>query len=198
MELAEQTLVKQQVLLKKDPQVHFLGRGLVLQDCEIISWCAQRGLHVGEATLIRGSFETRVTLANLQWCRAKLDGVRFIGHFSGCDFGKWPQFHGEHGDIRECDFTGADVDNCRFLNCNVDGLKFPGWPWFTLRSPRAHARELRALQLPGQWSLMMGIYADSPEECSAAVGNAQRLVEQFGGTLAEVRAGLQKVPAISF
>jgi hypothetical protein len=195
MQLQRQTISHRRIVLDNS-EANVLGPDLVLEDCEIVSSCDWRSLTISGVTIRGGSFQTKVKITDRQWKRVRLQSVRFLGHYSGCDFGGWEGLE-PLGSVVDCDFAVANIDNCRFMNCDIDRLHLPRWPWFTVRNPRQHARDIVALSLPGRWHLIQEVYADAPEQCSAIVGNATILAKRLGGSLHDIRSELEKLSAVS-
>jgi hypothetical protein len=133
--------------------LYFLGPNLTLRNCTLVLKVAARNLLIRPVRFINCAFEVKQELKNHQdWIRASLEGCRFKGRLSGCDFGHWPDY-GEgwdNGSIKDCDFTDARLDGCRFHGCDTRTLRFPRWPCFTILEPIRHAPELLRVKWPGR------------------------------------------------
>ncbi|WHI45857.1 hypothetical protein [Microbulbifer sp. VAAF005] len=195
MNFKNQTLDGQELVLK-DAEVNVLGPGLTLNRCTIVSEASAKALSFSGVSVVDSTFISKVTLADFQWCKVNLKGVNFLGRYSGCDFGQWEEFHGKTGGIVDCDFRGAELDNCRFMNCDVNSLAFPKWPYYTITSPRDQASSIKASSWPGKLELIMSIFADSPEDCVAVTGDANGLLKRLGGSEEEFKAALLQLDGI--
>jgi hypothetical protein len=110
---------------------------------------------------------------------------------TGSDFGRWPYDEDtERGGIEDCDFTGARLDACRFIDCDIRTLKFPSWPYFTLLDPIRRKSELLARQWPGTAHLTMEALMMSPPQTVAATYSATVLAKRAGTTEDAIRAVL--------
>jgi hypothetical protein len=134
--------------------LYFIGPNLTLRNCTVVLRVAARNLLIhGGARFIDCTFEVKQELKNHQeWIFASLERCRFKGRFSGCDFGHWPDYGKgcEFGSIKDCDFTEARLDGCRFMGCDPRTIQFPRWPCFTILEPIRHAPELLRVQWPGR------------------------------------------------
>jgi len=152
--------------------LYFLGPNLLLRNCTVVLKVSARNLIITGARFIDCTFEVKQELKNhQQWVKASLQGCRFKGRLTGCDFGHWPDSGTgwEHGAIEDCDFTEARLDGCRIMGTDPATLRFPKWPCFTLLDPIQRARELNSVQWPGGFRPIRveGQYRDPP--CTRAV-----------------------------
>jgi len=134
--------------------LYFLGAGLTLRHCTVVLKVSGRNLFLAGSRFIDCTFEVKQELKNhQQWVKASLEGCRFKGRLSGCDFGHWPDYGTgwEHGAIADCDFTEAVLDGCRFHGCDPSTLRLPKWPCFTFLDPIGHSQELNRVQWPGRF-----------------------------------------------
>ncbi len=124
--------------------LYFLGPNLTLRNCTVVLKVSARRLHILGVRFIDCTFEVKQELKNHQdWTRASLEGCRFKGRLTGCDFGHWPEYGSkpeyQHGSIEHCDFTEARLDGCRIMGCDPTTLRFPKWPCFTILDPIGRA-----------------------------------------------------------
>jgi len=195
MKLKDQVLNNEELVLN-DIEVNMLGPQLTLNGCTVASYATAKALSFVGVSIVDSTFISKVALSDFQWCKTDLKGVKFIGQYSGCDFGRWKEFHGENGAISNCDFSEAKLDNCRFMNCDISTLTFPKWPCFTILNPREKAEAIQLISWPGKLGLIMGIFADSPEGCVAVTGNAKGLLKRLGGSELEFKAALQQLEEV--
>ena len=81
-----------EVITDKD-SLYFLGPNLTLRNCTVILKVPSRRLHILGARFIDCAIEVKQELKNHQdWIRTSLEGCRFKGRLSGCDFGHWPEY----------------------------------------------------------------------------------------------------------
>jgi hypothetical protein len=174
--------------------MHFLGPNLILKDCNLIIKSKKKGFGVVGFEMTGGSFEIKSNLSDIQFDQAKFEGVKFLGCFSGIDFGWYDS--SEPGWIKNCDFTGATLDACRFLNTDMATIALPRWPMFSIPDPVRIASWVRARKWPSNLETVLEIASDVESGCSASVDNAQMLADADGVSLAEMRALLDPVPGI--
>jgi len=165
----DKELENERLELTDKGSLYFLGRNLTLKNCTLVLKVAARNLFIRDVRFIGCTFEVKQELKNHQdWIRASLEGCRFKGRFSGCDFGHWPEYGSEpeyqFGSIKDCDFTEARLDGCRIMGSDPATLRFPKWPCFTILDPIGRAHELNSVQWPGDFrpSYVEGRYKDPP------------------------------------
>lgn len=173
-----------------------LGPGLVLKGCQLTLRTSQKNLVVSGVVIEGSSIQARAPLKNFKWCEATIRDCRFTGHYIGCDFGRWPEFFERPGEITDSDFSGAILEGCRFLNCDVESLRLPRWPSFTILQPAEQAQQLAGVSWPGSVRLLMGVIGQSPRGTSAVTEHAPSVVKRRGGTEAELRAILEALPFV--
>jgi hypothetical protein len=179
-----------------DPNgLYFLGPRLVLRRCTVIIRVPARQLHVCPSRFIDCTIEVKRELKNLAWVEAKLQGCRFKGRMTGCDFGPWTDYseHWREGFIEDCDFTEARLDGCRFHGCDVRTLRLPRWPCFTILEPVRRARELNRVQWPGRFGpvIVEGL-SEEPPSASAVTFHAPSVAERQKTTAEELKSVLEK------
>ncbi|WP_309897155.1 hypothetical protein [Archangium sp.] len=184
--------------------IYFLGRNLTLTNCTIVLKVAARNLFIREVRFIDCTFEVKQELKNCQdWIRASLEGCRFKGRLTGCDFGHWPEYLDEPayqlGSIEDCDFTEARLEGCRFMGCDPATLRFPKWPCFSFIDPIGRAAELRGARWP---ELFGGVVIDKlhkqPPRTSALTEHALTVARQLDTTPEELKAIIEKFDCIVY
>ncbi|AVR97156.1 hypothetical protein [Pseudoduganella armeniaca] len=194
MKLKAITMTRERVLLS-NVEVNQLGPELVFEECDIYSDCQSKALVMSGVRMIGGRFfQQDRALADHQFSRVHFNGVRFFGTFIGCDFGNWDS--NDIGSMANCDFTEAVLDSSRFLNVDVQSIKLPRWPCFTIVNP-AEAREF---VMGNKWSaktrIALDVYTDVDPECTASLGDASRMAKQDGIALEDLRERLLAIPGI--
>jgi hypothetical protein len=178
--------------------VYFLGPDLTLKNCTLVLRVSARNLVIPQAHFIDCTFEVKKELKNFWWEHAILEGCRFTGHLSGNDFGarpdsQWP------GYIRDCDFSAAKLDGCRFLGCDTNTLRFPSWPCFTLLNPIQRARELSAAPWPGDIGpVVMNNFEVRPPTTVAVTYSATALAKRYSTTPEAIKATLEKLNGVLY
>ena len=114
--------------------------------------------------------------------------------FVGCDFGDWDSI--ENSSIESCDFSDAELDGCRFLNCNVGDMLFPHWPCFVIANPGDALSYVISRKWPGKIGMLLRIYTDTDAQCVAVSGDAGRMAAKNGISLDEMRDLLESIPGI--
>lgn len=188
------TEISAQKLALTGTQVHVLGPGLVLSECEIESDGDYNSIVIAGLKMNGGRFIQESTLANFHFEYAHFLNVKFSGRFEGCDFGNWEGV--EQGSVVGCEFTDAILDGCRFLNCDVRGMKFPKWPGFAMINPAAASDYVATNHWPGKFGALMSIYVDNDIECVALCGDGERIATKYGLTLNELKKLLAPIPGM--
>jgi hypothetical protein len=194
--------VNERLELSDKGSLYFLGPRLTMRDCSLLLKVPARNLLIQDARFIGCTFEVKQELSNhQQWVFASLQGCRFTGRLSGCDFGRWPGFSSgwEHGLIEDCDFSEARLDACRFHGCAPDSLRLPRWPCFTLLDPVVHGDELAR----GPWPTRFGRaviedLARYPPSTTALTFFAPAVARRFETTEEELRAVVEKFDCIVY
>jgi hypothetical protein len=151
---------------------------------------------------INCTIEVKQELKNhQQWISASLEGCRFTGRFSGCDFGYWPEYGSEpeyqYGAIKDCDFTEARLDGCRFMGCDPRTLRLPPWPCFTILDPIGNSPALNRVEWPGRFGrVVMEDLINDPPTTVAETFYAPAVAKQLGTTAEELKAVLEKFDCI--
>ncbi|WNG21108.1 pentapeptide repeat-containing protein [Cystobacter fuscus] len=183
---------------------YFLGPNLTLRHCTVILKVPAGRLFINQAHFINCTFEVKQELKNhQQWIRASLEGCRFKGRLTGCDFGHWPEYGDEpeyqHGSIEDCDFTEAQLDGCRFMGCDPSTLRFPKWPCFTILDPIRRAPELRRATWPGLvGDVVVEKLHKQPPRTMALTKHAPTLAKQLETTPEELKAVIEQFDCILF
>ena len=176
--------------------IGFLGPNLTLQNCTLVLRVATRNLILIAPRLINCTIEVKKELKNLRWCSAFLKGCRFTGAMTGSDFGRWPYDETERGGIEDCDFTGARLDACRFIDCDPKTLKFPSWPCFTILDPMRRLDEILAAPWPKATRVLVNTLASSPPQTVAVTDSATVIAKRTGTTPEALRAVLDTLPGV--
>jgi|SRR5215217_946373 len=197
----EGKVIENERIVLERGDIAFLGPDLTLRGCTLTIKVSTRNLILIQPRLIDCVIEVKQELKNLRWCSAFLKGCRFTGVMSGNDFGRWPfdeEAEKALGGIEDCDFSGARLDACRFVDCDVSSLKLPSWPCFTFLDPTLRRQELLAAPWPGTSHISVEAMLESPPE-TAAVTFSAPAVARYGGTTEEaLRAVLQTLDGVRF
>jgi hypothetical protein len=176
--------------------IYWIGPNATLRGCTLVLRVTGRWLHLLSAQLIDCTLHAKSELNALRWSRVKLKGCRFKGRFTGNDFGfredsidKW-----KVGGIEDCDFSEARLHGCRFSNCDMNSLRLPRWPCFTLMDPLAHVVELSRREWPGRFGILIQALAKNPEGTVAESWHAPTVAKMLGTTAEELRAALEGQP----
>lgn len=194
MKIRAITISNERVLLS-NVEVNQLGPDLVLEECEVFSNCEEKALVMSGVRMRGGRFvQQDRDLVDCQFDRVHFDGVKFVGRFIGCDFGDWDST--DKASIARCDFTDAVLDDCRFLNCDVETLALPKWPCFAIVNP-AEARDfVMGNAWPAKTRITLDVYTDVDPECTASLGDASRMAKRDGIALEDLRERLLAIPGI--
>ncbi|MCY1021522.1 hypothetical protein [Pyxidicoccus sp. MSG2] len=187
-------LVNERLELTSKTEHYYLGHHLTLRNCTLVIGVPASALTIARTRLIDCSIEVKKPLKHFRWDEVFVKGCRFTGTLSGNDFGRWPD--SEAGGIEDCDFTGAQLDGCRFIGCDASTLRFPSWPCFTVLDPARRSRELAALPWPGQVGIVVGTFSQYPPSTAAVTFSATRLAKESGATEDELRKVLEQVNGV--
>jgi hypothetical protein len=200
---ADREIVNERLELTDKGSLYFLGPDLTVRNCTLVLKVSARNLLInGGARFIDCTFEVKQELKNhQQWVFASLEGCRFKGRLSGCDFGHWPGYARgwEHGAIEDCDFAEARLDGCRFHGCDPSTLRFPRWPCFTILDPIRRATELRRVKWPGTFGeIVVEDLHDDPPSTRAVTFFAPAEAKRNETTPAELKAAIEKLDFITY
>lgn len=171
-----------------------LGPGLILINCTVDCWVSEEAIVMTGLTMAGGNFNQYVELRDFHFENARFEGVTFSGEFVGCDFGDWDDI--STSSIKNCNFEGCKLDGVRFLNADMDTIALPKWPHFYIRFPGKCKPIIGFKNLPKKLGVTLSVYFDEEPECSAIVGNAQRLAEDNGISLDDIREMLSGIEGV--
>jgi hypothetical protein len=194
MKLRDKKISGEQLLLS-NLEVNFLGPDLVLENCDVHSDCQSKALTISGLKMTGGRFvQQDRALTDFHFERAHFSSVKFSGKFTGCTFGDWESV--DVSSIQDCDFTDAGLEDSRFLNCEIESIRLPKWPAFTIVSP-AEARDfVMSRPWPSKTRIALDVYTDTDPECVAICGDAAQLAKSDDIPLDELRTLLEVVPGV--
>jgi hypothetical protein len=178
--------------------IYFLGPNLTLRNCTLVLRVPARDLIIPQAQFINCTIDIRKELKNFRWEHATIRGGRFKGRMIGNDFGRWPTSVKAPGSIEDCDFTEARLDECRFVGCDINTIRLPSWPCFTILDPARRSRELNAMAWPGQMAIGIKGCSEDPESTAAITYWAPGVAKWAGCSEAEIRAVLTQMDGVYF
>jgi len=158
--------------------------GSALRDCEIVVQCAARKYRFVDCHMIGGIFHQKSILKNSRFERVKFHGVKFIGRYSGVDFG-WrnsSQLHDESvvaGQVLNCDFFEARMDGCRFFNTNIQSNRLPDRPFVAVRAGSSLEVPTESVASGLEWRLLIGRYESVAGEDVIVVDNIELLSKEY-------------------
>jgi hypothetical protein len=202
----EQEFENERLELTDKNSLYYLSTGLTLRHCTVVLKVPASRLIIKQATFIDCTFEVKQELRNHQcWLSASLKGCRFKGRLTGCEFGHWPEYGSDsapwyqHGSIKDCDFTEAQLNACRFHGCDPATLRLPKWPCFTFLDPIGRASELRG----GKWPDLFGHVVvedlhDEPPRTVALTYHAPTIAKQLETTPEALRAVIERFDCILY
>jgi hypothetical protein len=198
IQFSDQEITNERLILDSATEVYYLGHNLTLRNCTLVIKVPARALVVAHTRFIDCTIEVKRQLKNFRWETAHLQGCRFKGHFSGNDFGEWPDSPG-NGSLADCDFSEAYLSWTRFLGCDVRTLRFPSWPCFTILDPARRWRELSALPWPGLIGrVTMGGLAESPASTVALTFSAPDLAKRYDTTPEALKTVVEKMNGVFY
>jgi hypothetical protein len=197
IDLRDQTISDQTIELQ-DRDGSYLGPDLVLRRCRVVLKVAAKGLVITKTRFEDCQVEVKKSLATFSWCDSLLTGCRFSGTLVGSDFGHWPEIFDPNGGISDCDFSAATLDGCRFIDCDLDGIKLPGWPCFTILDPASRVAEMKKIKWPGRASILAETFDELPPKLAAITFFAPTLAKDFKTTDAALKEALEQLGAVRF
>lgn len=177
---------------------YYLGPNLTLRRCTVVTRVSASWFHILPSRFIDCTLQVKQELKNQDWSSAFLKGCRFTGRLTGCDFGhRLPHLPGrENGGIEDCDFTEACLSYCRFHGCDMNTLRLPSWPCFTLLAPLARAHELRSAGWPGRSHLIVASLDTNPPSTVALTFHAPTVAKRFGTTPEALKSFIEKLDGV--
>lgn len=194
----EETELRNERLELDAGTIYFLGPNLTLRDCTLVLRVPARDLIIPQAQLINCTIDVKKELKNFRWEHASLKGCRFTGRMSGNDFGRWPTSEKAPGSIEGCDFSAARLDESRFVGCDINTLRLPSWPCFTILEPARRSRELNAITWPGQMWISIKAFAEYPASIVATTYWAPSVAKWAGCSVEEIRAVLERLDGVKY
>lgn len=193
MNLASQTL-SDTVLQLENQDVWILGPGLTLTRSTINASCKGNNLIFNEVTMNDCAFSTTKKLSNVDWTSVKVIGCRMLGVYEGCDFGHRPPPDGDSdfGEIARCDFGKAKLNYCRFFNCNLDILKLPPWPSFSITNMKKAAQDFKKSQIKERGTLDLFFQLEAELGQVAATFDARLISREYGVSAEDLQQVLSK------
>ncbi len=196
-QLRDQILINQEVVLEK--HVHnYLGPKLILQKCRILFQVNRSALTISDAKFIDCHIHIQKPLRNFRWFHASLERCTLYGQLIGCDFGRWPSDSTSIGQVRNCNFLGATLDSCRFIDVEMESLELPGWPHYTIMNPLKHINELKSVKWPTDTRRWTALFEDNPPEISAVVMYAPAMLKELGGTEEQLKSALSNIDEVLY
>jgi hypothetical protein len=190
IQFSDREIVNEHLVLDSKTELYYLGHDLTLRQCTLVLKVPGRALVITRTRLIDCTVEARRELTGFRWETSFLKGCRFTGRFSSNDFGHWPGSF-RLGHIQDCDFSAAQLDACRFLECDTNTLRFPPWPCFTILEPFRRYRELRAVKWPGDIGrIEVEGFAQNPPSIA--------LAKRSGTTPEAIRATLETLDGVRY
>jgi hypothetical protein len=142
------------------------------------------------------TIQAKGQLKTVRWGPIRFKGCRFKGRFAGNDFGfrEDDLDRLKSGGIEDCDFSEAELNGCRFFNCDMSTIRLPRWPCFTFLDARRHGTELGQQAWPGSFGSVIKVVCDAPEGTVASTWHAPTVAESMDTTVEELRAALARGP----
>lgn len=198
IQFSDQEMADERLVLDSATELYYLGHNLTLRRCTLIIKVPARALVIARTRLIDCTIEAKRELINFRWGSAHLRGCKFKGRFRGNDFGMLQDEQAD-GSVEACDFTEAHLDASRFSGCDVNTIRFPPWPCFTIKDPVGRWRELRKLPWPGLIGpVVVEGFAEYPSTSVAVTYSATGLAKRHGTTPEAIRAVLEKLDGVVF
>jgi hypothetical protein len=197
IQFSDQTIEDERLELTSKEHLYYLGHHLTLRRCHLIIKVPTRALVITRTQLIDCTVDVKKELKNFRWEGVILKGCRFTGTMTGNDFGRYPYAEQpELGGIEDCDFTDARLDACCFIDCDLNRLKLPTWPCFSILDPVGRKSELLARQWPGIMRITVEALTKAPPGTVAVTYFAPALAKRDDTTPEAIRAVLDTLPGV--
>ena len=136
------TLRGETIALGDPKNVTVLNR-INFQHCTVSINCSAQGLVIKDCTFEDCLIGAKKAQSDQQFFTSTFERCKFVGEFWGCEFGFRNNLHGKtRGTILDCDFAQAMLDWVSFNNCDLNTLKLPRWPHFTVTTPGTTAKRI--------------------------------------------------------
>uniref|UniRef100_UPI00104D40AE hypothetical protein n=1 Tax=unclassified Variovorax TaxID=663243 RepID=UPI00104D40AE len=146
-------------------------------DCHIVLDMHRGNPGIFDSQVVNCLIEAKRTLMNGRFFRSRYVDCRFKGRFGSVDFGRspWadPLGNEDHlGELRDCDFSAATLNLCRFFHVEISRQRFASWPQFVIPFDRDLAASQRSPVWPGGFSDYFKITRHQDLALSALAGTA--------------------------
>lgn len=179
MELKKQIIIGQNIALPHNAMT-FLGPDLVLDNCIVESRCAAACLTLAGVRMNGGVFNAKKQLNNFRFTYAEFVNTKFVGKYSGCDFGI------EIG-IEACDFQKAILDNCRLFNTNMKNIVLPENGHISIEPHQSPLLSKKKPMLSPELRLFVEILeSEQPAPLSSVIINIEMLAKRLRVTPEEI------------
>lgn len=191
--LRDKKIENEQIILEKTSGKHQLGHNLILKNCDLILKVVHGRCFIGSTTKFwGGSITAKVRMTQWQADLTELKDVTFYGKYRGCDFGSVQA----ENRISNCDFTSAELDRCRFLNCDMDTIILPKWPHFSILRSRTDYTRINEIHWPSEYKIIMNRIATSHPAFVAETFFVPQFIKQYGGSEEDLRKGLEELGGV--
>lgn len=128
-------IIENETLILKGKMNVFIGLDSNINNSIIEISIPTKRLSFAGSTFNNSKIILKKPLINMRWLYEKFFNCSFEGHFCGNDFGNWLTDEDRNGTVKDCDFSGANLDGCRFMNVDFSTIIFPKFPCFTIVNP---------------------------------------------------------------
>lgn len=185
----------EQLELTDKAAIYWLGPNLTLRRCTVVLGVAGKWLSLVSGQLIDCTIEAKRELNEARWTTMGLKGCRIKGRFGGNEFGHRQGYmdNWQLGGVEDCDFSEARLDLCRFHGCDMERIRLPKWPSFTIVDPIKHGPELLRVPWPGDFTpvILDGPLKELPST-SALTFYAPAEAKRSGATVEEFKAAVER------
>lgn len=144
LKLRRVNIENEKIILKGKISV-FIGLDSKINNSIIEISIPTKRLSFAGSTFKESKIILKKSLVNMRWLYEKFFNCSFEGHFSGNDFGHWLSDEDSTGTVKDCDFSKANLDGCRFMDVDVSTIIFPKFPNYTLLNPVQNINSLADL-----------------------------------------------------
>lgn len=163
----------------KAGEVNCLGPNLELDNCTVEIGVPSKDLIVSQVSMTDCEIVFPKKTSNYDWRRAKFVNCRFKGTLTDHDFGYSAKIRNSIGALINCDFRDEILDGCRFFEVNMEQVKLPLWPCFTVLRPLTQIEKMRMQSGPLLHELA-DLYEFSTANPAAITHYAPTVAKRYG------------------
>ena len=193
------TYKDQDILIADDPsgRVRY-GPGLRLVNCQVEVRTDAGAIGLSRVEMANCTVTAKRPVEKINFTGVRFDKCRFVGEFVNCDFGHQTDPFDYGGALIECDFTAAQLDQCRFFDSKLRAQKMrSAWPQVVLAGNfQAEAKARLPSANTIEEKVFFGVLADAEAEQSASLRWGPKLAQRMNMSEEQLLAFLDTLPFV--